>query len=331
MKSGMAASQQNGEQSGEVNLLPQWREPVSGSRIARAVAGAVLYHVLAFLFLIFAPGPGEMTFLPRIDVDIKRAVPLYIPKELTQREPNKGQISHSLDVRSAPPPGVTAMRIPVAPIPAPIVTPPVPSPKPVPAPEPPKAEVTPPAAATPAPPPPAPPRPVPNTPLQPEKPKLAFESVGPPAPIQPAAPVNFPGINKSVDEIARGATAPPSPPGAVSLGDRDASRLQLLSDPSGVDFKPYLIQVLTAVRTNWMAIIPEAARAGRRGRVLVQFIIDRRGHMPKIVIAEESGTLAFDRAAIAGVNAAVPFPPLPDSFKGQEIRLQLAFTYNTGR
>ncbi len=49
------------------------------------------------------------------------------------------------------------------------------------------------------------------------------------------------------------------------------------------------------MRTNWLAVIPgSGAGAGRRGRVLVQFIIDRRGHMPKIVIAEESGTLALD-------------------------------------
>jgi TonB family protein len=82
------------------------------------------------------------------------------------------------------------------------------------------------------------------------------------------------------------------------------------------------------VHNNWLAIIPESARMGRRGRVLVQFIIDRRGRMPKIVIAEESGTFALDRAAIAGVNASVPFPPLPSAYKGDEIRLQMNFTYN---
>jgi TonB family protein len=106
------------------------------------------------------------------------------------------------------------------------------------------------------------------------------------------------------------------------------SNLQLLSDPTGVDFKPYLLQVLAAVRRNWMAVIPESAHMGRRGRVLIQFIIDRRGAVPKLVIAGASGTEAFDRAAVAGISASYPFPPLPADFKGDQIRLQLAFSYN---
>ena len=46
------------------------------------------------------------------------------------------------------------------------------------------------------------------------------------------------------------------------------------------------------------------------------------------MIAEESGTLALDRVAIAGVNASVPFPPLPPAYRGNEIRLQMTFSYN---
>ena len=72
------------------------------------------------------------------------------------------------------------------------------------------------------------------------------------------------------------------------------------------------MQVLAAVRRNWLAVIPESARMGRRGPVLVQFIIDRRGGVPKLVIAESSGTAAFDRAAVAGISASNPLPPLPN-------------------
>ena len=106
------------------------------------------------------------------------------------------------------------------------------------------------------------------------------------------------------------------------------SNLQLLSDAKGVDFKPYLIQVLTAVRRNWLAIIPESARLGRRGRVLIQFAIDRTGGVPKLVIAEGTGTDSLDRAAVAAISASYPFPPLPADYKGDQIRLQLAFAYN---
>jgi TonB family protein len=101
-----------------------------------------------------------------------------------------------------------------------------------------------------------------------------------------------------------------------------------MSDPLGVDFKPYLMQILALVRKNWFAVIPESARLGNRGVVQLQFIIDRSGQVPKLVIATPSGSQALDRAAVAGISASVPFPPLPNQFKGQQIRLQFAFRYN---
>jgi TonB family protein len=117
---------------------------------------------------------------------------------------------------------------------------------------------------------------------------------------------------------------PPSP-------GRQASQLELLSDPLGVDFRPYLIQILQNVRRNWFAVMPESAKLGRRGRVLIQFAIARDGRVPKLVIAGHSGTDALDRAAVAGISASNPFPPLPAEFRGEQIRLQFTFAYNMPR
>jgi len=47
-----------------------------------------------------------------------------------------------------------------------------------------------------------------------------------------------------------------------------------------------------------------------------------------LVIAMPSGTEAFDKAAVAGVGASQPLPAFPAEFKGNEVRLQFAFTYN---
>ena len=109
---------------------------------------------------------------------------------------------------------------------------------------------------------------------------------------------------------------------------KTASTLELLSDPMGVDFKPYLIRVLAAVRRNWFAVIPESARMGRRGKVILQFSVDREGQVPKLVIAMPSGAEPLDRAAVAGISASVPLPPLPKEYTGNQIRLQLSFAYN---
>ena len=50
--------------------------------------------------------------------------------------------------------------------------------------------------------------------------------------------------------------------------------------------------------------------------------------MPKLVISVPSGAQPLDRAAVAGISASNPFPPLPVEFKGEQIRLQFTFSYN---
>ena len=119
-----------------------------------------------------------------------------------------------------------------------------------------------------------------------------------------------------------GGYLPPSP-------GNTGSNLELMSDPGGVDFRPYLIQVLAAVRRNWHAVIPESARLGmNRGSVSIQFAIAKSGSVPKLVIASSSGVNSLDRAAVAGISASNPFPALPREFTGDTIRLQFAFQYN---
>ena len=326
----------------DLNLLREWREPIPPSRIVIAVAGAIVYHLGALALVVAALTEPPTIRTPDFTIDLSKAVPLYVPQDLTQKDPNRGKITHDLDVRSAAPPAPVPQAPHFkAPVPAPAASPAIPAPI-----EPPKID----AAALP-PPPVASPGNLPQiAPPPPEKPKLAFEPVGSggPSPHPNTNPnVKLPPIATTIEEALRTpAPLPPAQPSAgVMIGDIDEfttipspnqapssgparSNLQLLSDPAGVDFKPYLVQVLAAVRTNWLSVIPESARLGRKGRVLVQFIINRRGGVPKLVIAETSGFPAFDRAAVAGISASNPFPPLPNSFKGNEIRLQLAFSYN---
>lgn len=134
------------------------------------------------------------------------------------------------------------------------------------------------------------------------------------------------GLRQAVgDGIGGVASAGILPSGPTNSG----SAVELLSDPRGVDFRPYLTQVLAAVRRNWFAVIPESARLGMsRGRTLIQFSVARNGSVPKLVIARSSGTPPLDRAAVAGISASNPFPPLPGEYLGPDIRLQFTFLYN---
>jgi TonB family protein len=127
----------------------------------------------------------------------------------------------------------------------------------------------------------------------------------------------LPGVGESINQ----------PPGPGIPG----SALQLKSDPMGVDFNPYLKQILVSIKTNWMAVYPESARLGRRGRVTLAFIIAKNGAVTKVTTSTQSGTQALDRAAIAAISASNPFPPLPSDFKGERVVLEVNFVYNMPR
>jgi TonB family protein len=326
------------ERGFELNLLPLETERKSPARLIALGAASIGVHLVLGLIALSLPAIEYKPPPPIVIADLRKSVSITFPRfsEPTQKAPNVGKVSRELDVRSAvqsSKPAAPKFR-PPAPIPGP------PEPPPAPAIETPKIDV---AAANAMP---VVPNALPQAP-PPEKPKNPFESVGAGAGPKPASTFNIqlPKPEVSAQAAARAAIRPPAS-GGLTVGDigddisiagaapsdgRPRSNLQLLSDPQGIDFKPYLVQVLAAVRHNWLSVIPESARLGRRGQVLIQFIIDRRGAVPKLVIASPSGTEAFDRAAVAGVSMSNPFPPLPTGYKGDQVRLQLAFTYNPGR
>jgi len=338
------------------HLLLDWQAPADSRDYWRPAIGSLIVHagIIALVLALGSlsePFPKEAT---EIVPDFSKATPLILPRDLTQKAPNRGKVAKEVNVEDLKPRPPSQERLP----PAPAVRafkPPKPRPPGPPQPgpphlvEPPKIETpitaqnTPPAlpalSGTPKAPPPPQIQPV-------EQPKLAFETPGQNGPSEKKGQAKLAppkaSIQEAIRDIARGGGGGPS----VAVGDTEqspdlppsinlppspghsGSSLELMSDPMGVDFKPYLIRILALVRQNWFAVIPESARLGNRGLVQLQFIIDRSGQVPKLVIATPSGSEALDRAAVAGISASVPFPPLPNDFKGQQIRLQFAFKYN---
>jgi TonB family protein len=180
-----------------------------------------------------------------------------------------------------------------------------------------------------------------QTPPPKEQQKLAFESPSAQVVTGGGGRIPMPSRTSNVDELGKSIAS--SRGGGLTVGDavgggglgaptasptRNQSAVQMMTDPMGIDFRPYLTAILSSVRRNWLAILPESARMGRRGRVQVQFAINRDGSVPKLVISSGSGLDALDRAAVAGISASNPFPPLPPEFQGPQIRLQFTFAYN---
>ena len=107
--------------------------------------------------------------------------------------------------------------------------------------------------------------------------------------------------------------------------------MEIMSDPNGVDMKPYLQRVLQSVRRNWLSVYPESARLGLRGQVVVQFAIAPDGVISKTVYISQAPSEALNRAVISAFSMSNPLPPLPPDFKGNRVVLQFTFSYNTPR
>jgi len=337
------------EQEPEPHLLFDVGREGERTDFLRVGAGSILINVAVFgLFVwLWTLGTGPLQHA-EVVAELRHATHLIEPPvHISQPTTVHSGVTKKMDLqnlqareqRSAPP------------APRRFAAPPVESPKPGPAtafvpPPPPKIEATnrnvspPPGINT----------PVPAPKIQAEEPKLTLETPGQGAQQSISSLARIPTFSNSVEDAIHSAArsanqggitygemevqmTPQLPPGVGASPTRLRSTIapQILSDTHGVDFRPYLIRVLTAVRRNWQAVVPESAHLGRRGVVTLQFEIARDGSVPRLVISVASGTEALDRAAVAGVSASDPFPPLPSEYPGADLRLQLVFTYNMPR
>jgi TonB family protein len=341
------------ENTEDVRLLLAWDTAADQSRSRRAATFSIAAHMVGIVMLLSMP---REVFRP-IPQAHRTITPLvFPPKEPTQKDPNTGKISKSFNVESLlprpkvqMPPSARSTTRPRAltPPPTPVSKPSLPAALP----EPPKVDASIKDAApklpegltlAPAPPPQI---------LTEEKPKLAFETPGGQTTGRGLGEPKMAVPSTSVADAMRSVAAGSGAGGGIVVGDlgaggvgglgaginqspapgRRESKLQLLSDPMGADFRPYLLQILQTVRRNWFAVMPESAKLGRRGTVLLQFAVAKDGMVTKVVVATSSGVDPLDRAAVASISMSNPFGPLPLEFRGNVVRLQLTFAYNNAK
>lgn len=136
--------------------------------------------------------------------------------------------------------------------------------------------------------------------------------------------------------FSSGDTLPQGPGGAGGGGPATLGEgLQLLTPTDGVDFTNYFQRLLASVKRNWYAIIPESARMGDKGKVVIQFRIQTNGTVsyPEPMVATSglvatSGKEPLDRAAMGAISASSPFEPLPSAYTRPYIELRFTFLYN---
>ena len=323
--------------TGEVRLLPKQVSQLPSDRGWLMPAGSLVVHIVLALIIFglalivphHEPSQAEMEAT-------SRALSLYLPQDSMYNHP-----------RAAPSPGPPSDRLRLDPgmlrrilpesIPAPV--------------EPPQA---------------SPPRSLPELPSAPIPQLPQHLAPSPPArtppasspvienarntPPVPQAQIKLPSMSpgRVVEDSVRGASN--SGNGAPGIYNGGSMRrggggggsgggggngyagagLTMLTPTQGVDFSGYLNRLYYRVKSNWFSAMPESALMGDRGRVVVQFRIERDG---TILFPGETPTLSstkppLDNAAVGAIRAASPFEPLPAAFSGPYIELRFAFYYN---
>ncbi|RTL38854.1 MAG: TonB family protein [Candidatus Melainabacteria bacterium] len=87
-------------------------------------------------------------------------------------------------------------------------------------------------------------------------------------------------------------------------------------------FVPYMAYVETRIKRNWHP--PSMTKSMS---VLVHFNLDKNGNMSNEKVVESSGDEQMDKAAIAALKAAAPFPKLPPGNE-KPVEVQFRFQYN---
>jgi TonB family protein len=113
-------------------------------------------------------------------------------------------------------------------------------------------------------------------------------------------------------------------------GPTPGANFEILTPTDGVNFAPFLTTLKGRVTESWLKKMPESARMGQKGKVIVRFRIGKDGTLEDVVpfVETTSGKDDFDKAALEAIMNAAPFERFPDSFQGNYIWIKAIFLYN---
>lgn len=315
-----------------LRLAMDWHDARSNRQFIAIGASSVLLHFIAFLLALKIPSLVQPRLPEHLIVEHK--TPLYFPRELTQKAPNRNKPTKEIDLASLIASQKDQQRQQASPNTSVRHF------------EPPQNVGAAQTNKTPR--------------IMPDAPNLALNQA--PADVSAGALNGLsnapppPKANPSEFQTAGNQTAPklvqpksPPPPGVVRPGSSNDSQslpapalpnlseqtgnvrpaIELLSDPHGADFKPYLERVLAIVRANWKGSMPEAVLQHRlRGRSKIQFVVNRSGAIVKVAVLEPSGVTQLDLYANNSLMRSTPLPPLPADFTGSQVMMAFTFDYN---
>ncbi|MEW6682765.1 MAG: TonB family protein [Nitrospirota bacterium] len=182
----------------------------------------------------------------------------------------------------------------------------------------------------------APARPEPRKPPPPPvKPKPAPVKKAAPPPVEKAKPSVKPApadIPEEPEEAPEPDPPTPEPPAPVAKATEPAEPgIQLvtpLMEAVALKYPYYMNALKRKINENWS---PPGAGFAEAREVLVVFIILRDGSVRGAEVEQSSGDVFYDQAALRSVLRATPFPPLPDGYPGQDMKIHFSFLLDPDR
>ncbi len=117
--------------------------------------------------------------------------------------------------------------------------------------------------------------------------------------------------------------------GNVGGGERGYAEQGPLSfETSWYNWGDYAQSMVSRIRVNWYANMPQLIRTGIAGVVTIRFTIQRDGRITDVAIIKSSGHPPYDFAARKAIELSSPLNALPKDFPNPNERVTAMFYYN---
>ena len=162
----------------------------------------------------------------------------------------------------------------------------------------------------------------------PTPPKPEIAAAPPPAPAEPA-PAPAPAETATALAAPPGAGAGPGGEAGRGQGNEGAGRGVIGNGPLEGPGDDYL-DALRRWLARYKKYPPDALKNNQEGKLVVGFTLERDGTVLDAWIVQSSGVQSLDQDAIAMLHRASPVPPVPERYKGAQLKLAMPLDYKIG-
>jgi TonB family protein len=87
----------------------------------------------------------------------------------------------------------------------------------------------------------------------------------------------------------------------------------------------YALLTRDAIQKAWTTPLDLAVPNALKGRVRINYTIDRKGNLKALELVRGSGIAAMDRSLLTAVRSAAPFPRFPDEIEAPSVLIRANF------